>query len=268
MPSGDRDHRGRRDSRDRRGDRDPGAGGVGRPGRARRSTTVGSVAGAGADRRVRDEPRMGPRIRPSPVQRRRRATPPAPTGRSSPRPRPAASRRGPSQLDHRGAETAGDVIGQQLGRGVGDRNKGAFVAREAPVAVAVGHADVRAVLVQPDVAAAGRQHHPVVQLVDDRLRQVLERDEVDDVVVLVEVALDLDGRPIVMAVDPLALIALIGDEVARAEDEVVLGDPDLEAGDGMTVEPSVRIPIAVPILVCRVCSVASTPAASTNGPWT
>ena len=51
--------------------------------------------------------------------------------------------------------------------------------------------------------------------------------------VLVEVAFDLDRRPIVVAVDPLALIALIGDEMARAEDQVVLGDADLEDGDDM-----------------------------------
>src|SRR5262249_2150196 len=68
----------------------------------------------------------------------------------------------------------------------------------------------------------------MIQLVDDRLRQVLQRDEIDDVVVLVEVAFHFDGRPIVMAVDPLALVALIGDKVPRAEDEIVLGHTDLE----------------------------------------
>ena len=34
--------------------------------------------------------------------------------------------------------------------------------------------------------------------------EVAERDEVEDVVVLVESPLDLDGDPIIVAVDPLA----------------------------------------------------------------
>ena len=61
------------------------------------------------------------------------------------------------------------------------------------------------------------------------LVRLLQGDEVEDVVVLVELALDLDGGAVVVAVQPLALVALVADEVAGAEDEVVLGDADLEA---------------------------------------
>ena len=43
-------------------------------------------------------------------------------------------------------QSAGDVVGEQFGRRVGDRHQGAFVAREAPVAIAIRHADVRSVL--------------------------------------------------------------------------------------------------------------------------
>jgi hypothetical protein len=137
--------------------------------------------------------------------------------------------RRPSLLVHRRAEPAGDVIGEQFRGGVGDRHERAFVAREAPVAVAIADPDVWPVLVEVDVSAPGGEHHPVVQLVDDRLRQVLEGNEVDDVVILVKVPLDLDGRPVIVAVNPLALIALIRDEMTRAEDEVVLRDADLES---------------------------------------
>ncbi len=67
----------------------------------------------------------------------------------------------------------------------------------------------------------------MVELVDDLTGQVLQGDEVEDVVVDVEVILDLDRRPVVVAVDTLALVTCVGDEVARAEDQVILGDTHL-----------------------------------------
>ena len=72
----------------------------------------------------------------------------------------------------------------------------------------------------------------MVELVGDGAGEVPQGDEVEDVMVLVQVVLDLDGRPVVVAVDPLALVAREGDEVARAEDEVVLVDADLVALGG------------------------------------
>src|SRR5262249_3291829 len=53
--------------------------------------------------------------------------------------------------------------------------------------------------------------------------------EVKDVEVIVERAFDLHGRAVVVAVQPFALVALVADEVPGAENQVVLGDPDLEA---------------------------------------
>src|SRR5213080_2751242 len=44
--------------------------------------------------------------------------------------------------------------------------------------------------------------------------------------VLIQVSLDLDGGAVVVAVQPLALVALVADEMPRAEDEVVLADAD------------------------------------------
>ena len=66
----------------------------------------------------------------------------------------------------------------------------------------------------------------MVQLGDQGAGQVAQRDEVEDVVVLVERPVDLDGHAPVVAVDALALVAVEGDEVPGAEDEVVLGDAD------------------------------------------
>ena len=73
------------------------------------------------------------------------------------------------------------------------------------------------------------EEHPVVDLVDDAAGQVLQRDEVEDVVVLVELAFDLHGGTIVVAVEPLALVPFVADEVAGAEHQMVLGHADFEA---------------------------------------
>ena len=47
----------------------------------------------------------------------------------------------------------------------------------------------------------------MVEFVGDFLGALLQGDEVEDVVVLVERALDLDGGAVVVAVQPLALVA-------------------------------------------------------------
>ena len=75
----------------------------------------------------------------------------------------------------------------------------------------------------------------VIQLDDDRSQGVAQREEVDDVMVLVERSLDLGRHAIIMPVQPLAGIAVEGDEVAGAEDQVILLDADVVAfGHGDT----------------------------------
>src|SRR5262249_37663103 len=60
--------------------------------------------------------------------------------------------------------------------------------------------------------------------------------------VLVEGAFDLDGGAVVVAVQALALVAFVADEMARAEDEMVLGDTDFEAlGHGASSPPPPRV---------------------------
>src|SRR5262249_39282677 len=77
---------------------------------------------------------------------------------------------------------------------------------------------------QQNDAVARRQHHAVIQLVGNCLGAVLQRDEVEYVIVLVQRPLDLDGDAVVVAMQALALVAFVADEVPRAEDEVVLAD--------------------------------------------
>src|SRR5262249_33831934 len=52
----------------------------------------------------------------------------------------------PAPVRHPLANPARDVVGQELGRGVGDRHQRTLLAWEAPVAIAVGDAQVRALL--------------------------------------------------------------------------------------------------------------------------
>ena len=86
----------------------------------------------------------------------------------------------------------------------------------------------RAVFVQPDLPALTRQQHAVIQFVGDRAGQVLKSDEVDHIVVLIQISLNFDGSTVVVTVEPLAVVAVICDEVTRTEDQVILRDPDLE----------------------------------------
>ena len=48
------------------------------------------------------------------------------------------------------------------------------------------------------------------------LVRCLQGDEVEDVVVRVQLALDLDGGAVVVAVQPFALVAFVADEVAAS----------------------------------------------------
>jgi hypothetical protein len=67
--------------------------------------------------------------------------------------------------------------------------------------------------VQADQVVSGGQEHSMIELVGDRAGHVLERDEINDVVVLVEISFDLDRRAVVVAVQPLTAITFISDEM-------------------------------------------------------
>jgi hypothetical protein len=69
----------------------------------------------------------------------------------------------------------------------------------------------------------------MIKLVGNDASHILESDEVDHVVIGIKVAFDLDGGAIVMAVDSLAVIAVVRDEMPGAKDQVILGDVNFEA---------------------------------------
>src|SRR5262249_37186792 len=103
------------------------------------------------------------------------------------------------------------------------------VHREEPLAFAV--ADVGPAWRQFDAnePIGRRQHHAVVKFFDDGAGGVLQCDEVEDVVVFVERALDLDGSAVIMPVQALALVAFVADEMAATEDQIILRHTDLVA---------------------------------------
>ncbi len=67
----------------------------------------------------------------------------------------------------------------------------------------------------------------MVEFVGDELGPLLQRDEIEYVIILVQDAFDLDRGPVVVAMQPFALVAFVADEVAGAKDEIVLADTNL-----------------------------------------
>ena len=76
----------------------------------------------------------------------------------------------------------------------------------------------------------------MIELVDDLFRVLFQSDEIENVPASrIEIGLDLDGGPVVVAVEPLAAVPFIADEVAAREDEMVLRHADLESfGHGIS----------------------------------
>ena len=69
-----------------------------------------------------------------------------------------------------------------------------------------------------------RQQDVVIQLVDDSLQRVSQRDEVEDVRVAIKGAGQLNRRPPVVTMQPLANVSIERDEVGGAEDQVIFRD--------------------------------------------
>jgi hypothetical protein len=124
-----------------------------------------------------------------------------------------------------GFEPRRDVAGEQFRRGVFDRQEHAIAAREEPFAIFVFHMHARPGLGEVDDRVFRRQHHAMVEIFGDRFRQFLQGDEVEDVKrARIEVAFDLDGGAVVVAVQAFAAVAFEADEVSRAEDEMIFRD--------------------------------------------
>jgi hypothetical protein len=68
----------------------------------------------------------------------------------------------------------------------------------------------------------------VIQLIGDAPGPLLESAEIEDVIIIVQLSLDFDGRPVVVAMKPFAPVALVTDEMSSRKHQVILGDVDLE----------------------------------------
>src|SRR5262245_29049341 len=88
------------------------------------------------------------------------------------------------------------------------------------------HADALFVGRDQNVRVLGRKQHAVIEFVRDRPRAVFQRDEIEDVVVVVERPIDFHGHAVVVPVQPFAFAAVVGDEMPGAEDEIVFGNAD------------------------------------------
>src|SRR5262245_47332647 len=132
-------------------------------------------------------------------------------------------------LTQRRHEPLRDVAGNQLRGRVFDRQQHAVVARKGPFPIAIAHAHAGPLLFDVDKRIACCQQHVMIEFVCDLLGARLQGDEVEDVEVLVQWSLDLDGGAVVVPVQTLALVPRVRDEMTAAEDEVVLGDAHLVA---------------------------------------
>lgn len=75
-----------------------------------------------------------------------------------------------------------------------------------------------------------REQHAMIETIANKAQDFLQRDEVEDVVVVIQPALKRRGRAVVVAVQGLALIAFIRNEVTGAEDGVILCDSNAKIG--------------------------------------
>lgn len=117
-------------------------------------------------------------------------------------------------------------VGDQFRRGVGDGKQNAIFAREDPAAFFEGCRDFTVVGGHLDLGMRRRQQHAMVETIDQLLRGVSQRDEVEDVAVFVQWPGDFDGDSPVVAMQSLADVTVESDEVSGTEDQVVLRDAD------------------------------------------
>ncbi len=122
-------------------------------------------------------------------------------------------------------ELAADPKSDQLGGRVLDRQQNAVFPRENPPPVFKSGHHFGRMLLDANLWMTSREQHPVIETVDDFLQSVAQRDEVEHVLILVERPRQFDGRPPIVTVQSFAHSAGKRNEMGRAEDQMVLGDP-------------------------------------------
>ena len=66
----------------------------------------------------------------------------------------------------------------------------------------------------------------MVERIGDGFRVLFQGDEIEDVLVRIQFSVHLDGHAVIVTMQPFAILAVVGDEMAGAEDQIVLGDAD------------------------------------------
>src|SRR5919202_1972046 len=87
---------------------------------------------------------------------------------------------------------------------------------------------------QRDQRVIAGQQHAVIELITDLAHQAFDRDEVEDVVILVGLTYETDRGAIVMAVQGFAQTAIIRNKVSRTEPEIILRHVDFKLGQTAT----------------------------------
>ena len=74
------------------------------------------------------------------------------------------------------------------------------------------------------------QEHPMIQLGDDAFQGVSDHQEIDHALAIVQRAEHLGGHAVGVPVQPLAHAAFQRDEVGGAENQIIVGDANVEIG--------------------------------------
>src|SRR5574337_1154379 len=119
-----------------------------------------------------------------------------------------------------------DIPGQQLRAGVVDRKQQHIFRRKTVLLFAIGHPDHRIALLNLQVGILSRQHDLVVQHLADLFHERLDTEEIEDVVTRLKRPFQLHPCSVVVAVKGLTLAITEEHEVARAEFEIFVVDPD------------------------------------------
>src|SRR5574341_1043705 len=138
----------------------------------------------------------------------------------------------PAQL---GLHLSSHPLREHLGGGIGDGEDQHVLAREDVLLLAELDEDARPLFGEGEVRVVARQQHAMVEPVADAAQNLLQRREVEDVGILVEIAFERGGGAVIVAVQRLAPV-VVGDEVPGTEDGVVFGDVDAKGrhkGQGM-----------------------------------
>jgi hypothetical protein len=122
-----------------------------------------------------------------------------------------------------------DVLREEFGGRVLDRQENAVAVWKEPLPLATSDSDLLRFYLNSDVSVPRSQQHMMVEFIRDRLGEPFQRNEIEQIVVFIQVAFDFHRSAIVVAVQPLALVAFVADEVSAAEYELIFRDPDVIA---------------------------------------